>query len=224
MLEEYIRQQLSDLEEDADQLTEQLKKLNEQEKSAEEILNSLTEHEDIGMEIFSPRSNERKKKKKIEEQTDHINELKFQQDQVADKISRNREEEDKWKKLLEEALEKRNKEEEENFNRISRENIRICSKKEITAPDANSSFIINNEDYQNKVRTEENLKEENLKEESNKQTIEEWKNAYIKQLETILERLNQCSKDLYSDRKKCGNEIRNLQYYLKALISSYKKS
>ena len=32
MLEEYIRQQLSDLEEDADQLTEQLKKLNEQEK------------------------------------------------------------------------------------------------------------------------------------------------------------------------------------------------
>ena len=72
MLEEYIRQQLSDLEEDADQLTEQLKKLNEQEKSAEEILNSLTEHEDIGMEIFSPRSNESELKAKIEEQTDHI--------------------------------------------------------------------------------------------------------------------------------------------------------
>lgn len=52
------------------------------------------------MEIFSPRSNESELKAKIEEQTDHINELKFQQDQVADKISRNREEEDKWKKLL----------------------------------------------------------------------------------------------------------------------------
>ena len=240
MLEEYIREQLADLEAAANQLTEQLEKLNEEEKSAEDILNSLAEHEDIGMEIFSPRSNESELKAKIEEQTELINELKYKEDQVADKISRNRQEKDKWKKLLKEALNRKEKEEEENFNRTQEKDVRSNSAEENSESDESSSFIINNVDNNN-VENEQPGSENKIK------TVHEYSNTersvnasginntesseksdeniaiYRAQLENILERLNQCNKDLYSDRKKCGNELRNLQYYLKALINSYRK-
>ncbi len=49
------------------------------------------------------------------------------------------------------------------------------------------------------------------------------KDAYVKELETILNRVNNCFELSTTDRVRCRNELNNLRYYLKAQISDLQK-
>ena len=172
MLDEFILEQLDRIEDEYLELNQKLADLTEQEKAEQVQLNKYLDADDLGLELFSPRSNASPSKEKVSEIQKHLEELRILQIETTDRIARNREKEEKYQQMLNEA--------------------RMAD------------------------ISDERSVSDNLKEEKEKEKIK----TQVEDLKEILERVEKCINLVNHDRSKCKSELKNLRYYLKALISN----
>ena len=103
MLDEFILEQLDRIEDEYLELNQKLADLTEQEKAEQVQLNKYLDADDLGLELFSPRSNAGPIKEKVSEIQKHLEELRILQIETTDRIARNREKEEKYQQMLNEA-------------------------------------------------------------------------------------------------------------------------
>lgn len=172
MLDEFILEQLDHIEKEYLDLNQKLVDLTEQEKEEQVRMSKYLDADDIGMELFSPRTNSGPIKEKVAEIQKHLEELRILQVETSEKIAKNREKEEKYQQMLNEA-------------RMSNMTEERAKKETIAEPEAQVSAS-------NQV---EDLKE-------------------------ILARVEKCINLVNHDRTKCKSELKNLRYFLKALIAN----
>ena len=172
MLDEFILEQLDRIEDEYLELNQKLADLTEQEKAEQVQLNKYLDADDLGLELFSPRSNAGPIKEKVSEIQKHLEELRILQIETTDRIARNREKEEKYQQMLNEA--------------------RMAD------------------------ISDERSVSDNLKEEKEKEKIK----TQVEDLKEIRERVEKCINLVKHDRSKCKSELKNLRYYLKALIAN----
>ena len=179
MLDEFILEQLNHIEKEYLDLNQKLSELTDEEKAQQEQLNLYLDTDDLGVEVFSPRSNASPIKERIAEAQKHLEELRLSQMNITDQIARNRDKEEKYQQMLNEAR----------MNSI-----------------------------QEQRDTEEApINDSNDQGEDNIAKILENHTADLKE---ILGRIETCINLVNHDRTKCKNELKNLRYYLKALIAN----
>ena len=190
MLDEYIMNQLNQVEDEFLRLNQALSDLNDQECNVQNKLKELLEKKDIGLEIFSPRIDGNLSNEEIEEMQRRLEELRIRQMEVSEQISRNREKEEKYQLLLNEARMKEISDTRELASEIKTET------------------------------SEENEAEQNESDGDNKITVSSdvADDHYREDLQEILNRVEKCMNLVNHDRTRCKNELRNLKYYLKALL------
>ena len=192
MLDEYIMNQLTQVEDEFQRLNQTLSDLNDQESAMQKKLQELLAAKDIGMEIFSPRIDGNLSKEEIEETQRRLEELRIRQMEVSEEISRNREKEEKYQVLLNEARMKEISD--------SRE---LASEIPSDVPE----------------EPEKNTGSEPEKPSSDKR--QDADDHYNEDLKEILVRVEKCINLVNHDRTRCKNELKNLRYYLKALLGHH---
>ena len=100
MLEEYVKEQLEKLLKNKEELLIKLKALTDEEKEAEKSIKALMDQEDVGVEIFSPRSQQNSIKQKIKKIQEHIEEIRFKQAETTSLLEQNSKNTEKWENLL----------------------------------------------------------------------------------------------------------------------------
>ena len=103
MLDEYLTHHLEEIEYEYLRLTEELQRLVSEENILRDEIDAILQQEDVGLEIFSPRSNRTAMKDKIAEIRKHIDDLQYQQAKISDQIAENRAKEEHYQLLLAEA-------------------------------------------------------------------------------------------------------------------------
>ena len=165
MLGDYIKKKISEINEQIKALNEQLAELMRKEKEDEKKISYLLEHEDVGIELFSPRNPDSKVKAQVQENRRHIDELHFDQTKLTSEIEKCTEEEESWRQLLTEY-----------------------------------------EDHQ-----------------ETSQTIDD-ENKYAGQLQEILNRLIRIDNAMDRHKGDTKQQLRQLIYYVKALIAENQSS
>ena len=197
MLDEYIINQINELEEEFDLLNNLLQDLNSQEKTDMENIESLLNSNDLGIEIFSPRVKGNQTKEQVSEIKKHLDDIRLHQMEIMEKISENRQKEEKYQIMLKEARLKK-KENEEHLKKIRGQ----CEASENLDTNVESTD----------TPGEKNSVTENDKGSQNNSSSRE---DYLE----ILRRVENCLNLISHDRGKCKTELRNLRYYLKALLT-----
>lgn len=192
MLDEYIMNQLTQVEDEFQRLNQTLSDLNDQESTMQKKLQELLAAKDIGMEIFSPRIDGNLSKEEIEETQRRLEELRIRQMEVSEEISRNREKEEKYQVLLNEARMKEISDARELASEIPSDVPEEPGKNTGSEPEKPSS---------DKRQDADDHYKEDLKE--------------------ILVRVEKCINLVNHDRTRCKNELKNLRYYLKALLGHH---
>ena len=175
MLDEYILGKLEEIDREKEELTNELVRLSEEENAQNMKIERLMEQEDVGMELFSPRTDNKPLKVQVEDIRLEIQAIKDKEAIVMDKLEKNAENEKRYQEFLQEARTNPDKEEEKDPEKAE-ENI------------ANDELI-------------------RLKAETNRE------------LEVLLKRIETCISLVHKDRTKCKNELKNLKYYVMAMIS-----
>ena len=103
MLDEFILEQLDIIETEYQELNRSLFELNEDEREIQLQIEEYLNSEDLGVELFSPRSVSGEKKEKIAELQKHLEEIHLSQMNISDKIANNRDKEEKYQIYLNEA-------------------------------------------------------------------------------------------------------------------------
>ncbi len=112
MLEKFILEQLERTEAEKKELVMELNKLVTEEEMESRRVSELLEQEDVGIELFSPRNPETKITPQITEIRKKIEDVKYKQTVISDKLDQNGLNETKWQKLLLEARSPELKQEE----------------------------------------------------------------------------------------------------------------
>ena len=175
MLDEYILNKLEEIQKEKEDLKNELLSLSELEGEETKKIDGLLEKEDVGMELFSPRSENKPLKVQIEELRQHIDDIKDKEALVMDKIEKNEENEKKYRDFLQEAKSNNRKDEPEDA--------------ETEAGETPVKDTI-------EIKTEVN-----------------------RELEVLLKRVERCISLVHSDRTKCKNELKNIRYYIMAMLS-----
>lgn len=190
MLDEFILKQLEEIDAKLEKLTTKLKNLYREEESCSNMIKKLQDHEDVGLELFSPRNSDDTTRKKVAEIKKQIETIQLEQIHVGEEIEKERQEEEKYQKMLVEARSKTNS-------------------STTTDHSGNNGVTVDAQSFQGEVQVE---KEDSL---TTKQDETERK----EELKTILQRVDRCISLFGTDRGQCKHELNNLKYYLKALIS-----
>ncbi len=103
MFDEFIRDLLEQNEKETISLQEQLEELNREEKDKQQQISLLFDTQDVGLEIFSPRTSGSPMKDKVASLQKEIEEIQFRQMQISEKIGLNQEKTANYQKMLEEA-------------------------------------------------------------------------------------------------------------------------
>ena len=104
MLDEFILEQLNHIEKEYLDLNQKLSELTDEEKAQQEQLNLYLDTDDLGVEVFSPRSNASPIKERIAEAQKHLEELRLSQMNITDQIARNRDKEEKYQQPMQHPL------------------------------------------------------------------------------------------------------------------------
>ena len=192
MLDEYIMNQLTQVEDEFQRLNQTLSDLNDQESAMQKKLQELLAAKDIGMEIFSPRIDGNLSKEEIEETQRRLEELRIRQMEVNEEISRNREKEEKYQILLNEARMKEISDARELASEIPSD--------VLEEPEKNAAAETKNPCSDHRQDADDHYKDD---------------------LKEILVRVEKCINLVNHDRTRCKNELKNLRYYLKALLGHH---
>lgn len=106
MLDQYIINRLKDHDEKIKKLAEKLKGLQMEEESSYNMIQKLVEQEDVGIELFSPRSSNDTTRTKVADIKKEIEDIKLQQMKVNEEIEQRRAEATKYQAMLEEIKSK----------------------------------------------------------------------------------------------------------------------
>ena len=225
MMDEYILSQLKKVEFEREDLSERLERLCSQEERANHEITELLKDEDVGLELFSPRTHENTAREKIKQIKKHIEELQYEQREISDLINQNRREESKWRQLLEDAS--ANETQENISEKVEAEQIVPPAE---TGTSVDSVVEVKETEISVSDSTSQNKEEKSVEPEENASksgvydsTLEMEREAYVQQLKMILSRVDHCIEYVHSDRIKCKNELKSISHYLKALIVSKDK-
>ena len=196
-MEEYIMEQLKQLEEIREDLNTKIVSLARKEEALKNELQEIAQDHDMDLEVFSPRFLNEELKTKMKEIKLQIEELQLQQLRTQSEIETCTEKIEKFHEIL---LKARN--EEQKINILQQ---KLSS--EIKADDADQKSTENN-------RTEENKAEKNAAETDQDPDMRD-------KMETVLHRVEKCLNLIHTDKIKCKNELKQLRYYLRAVISEY---
>ena len=211
MLDEFILEQLDKIELEYQELNRSLDDLNNDEREIQHQMDDYLSTQDLGIELFSPRSSAGPLKEKMADLQKHLEEIHLAQVDVTDKIARNREKEEKYQIYLNESRMKGLEE----------------AKKE-KLPEVISDAGSQEETKDSTVTGTENVTAENIavgmeNAADNTQNAHSEVKVVVKnnaeELKEVLNRVDRCINLVNHDRTKCKNELKNLRYYLKALIS-----
>ena len=211
MLDEFILEQLDKIELEYQELNRSLEDLNNDEREIQHQMDDYLSSQDLGIELFSPRSAAGPLREKMSDLQKHLEEIHLSQMDVTDRIARNREKEEKYQIYLNESRMKGLEESKE--EKISDIINGSLNNAEVENGSANGTKK-NSEDCQagNNVNTVELEKNP----QSKKKTV---LNNNVEEFKEILSRVDRCINLVNHDRTKCKNELKNMRYYLKALIS-----
>ena len=109
MFDEFVRGLLEQLEEELNSLQDQLEELNQEEREKQQQISLLFDTQDVGLEIFSPRTSGSPMKDKVNQLQKEIEEIQMRQLQISEKIGLNQEKTQSYQAMLEEL--RRNREE-----------------------------------------------------------------------------------------------------------------
>ncbi len=217
MLEEFILGQLEEIECRKEDLKRQLNDLVNQEKEDNEEISKLLKEQDLGFELFSPRSANHSVREQVDTIKNHIEELRVRQTQIRGDLEQNTVNENRYQEML---LEARQRESDPSLPGQMNEKDAEGVEPEATEENAGGfdqisieEAAIESEDSQMVTAEAENTA---LDEET---ALTALKKEHIQQLETVLKRVDQCIDLSHRDKIKCRNELKNLRYYMKALIS-----
>ena len=273
MLDEFLTRHLEDIEYEFMRLSDELLRAAEEETKLRDQITAIMEQQDVGLEIFSPRSSATSAKEQIAEIRKHIDELQYQQAKLSDQIAANRAEEERYQHLLMEARKKApqtdadvSRETSENdtdqvddetelsqHSEINADDVALSSGSEQsvqkmtgisgtvvpssanveteTAGERSDSDTDHVQSHENSASQTNQTDNQQTTVDLNAEQAEEIKRLKrrIKELERsrnerdaslkeILRRVERIL-SLHTDRVKSKNELKNLRYYLKALIT-----
>ena len=165
MLDQYILGQINTISEHLKELNSKLQNLQDEEESYNHMIQELLDHQDVGLELFSPRGSDDTTKTKVSRIKQQIEEIRIEEEKIRDEIGEVQKDEKRYQDMLLEIHENDDK------------------------PD-------NSDNFSHRAGEE------------------------IEELKKILVRLEKCLNLLNTNKNQCKNEMINLKYYLKALISS----
>ncbi len=227
MLEEFILGQLEEIESKKEDLKRQLNDLVNQETEDNEEISKLLKEQDLGFELFSPRSVSHSVRDQVETIKNHIEELRVGQAQIRGDLEQITINENRYQKMLLEARQREAVSAEPNLSHDS-----VKNKADTAAVDEYTDHAVSinlNNETKVPVQTDSQQdtgeygipyeSENNDSYSSEQAVVESINKEHIHQLETILKRVDQCIDLSHRDKIKCRNELKNLKYYMKALIS-----
>ncbi len=106
MLDQYIINRLKDNDQKLKELAEKLKGLQMEEESSYHMIQKLVEQEDVGMELFSPRSSNDTTRNKVADIKKEIEDIKLQQMKINEEMEQKKAEVTKYQAMLEEIKSK----------------------------------------------------------------------------------------------------------------------
>ena len=189
MLEEYIRSHLEEIDEERKNLNLRFEELNRQEEETKNKISILLDSEDVGVELFSPRKAHVDVKQQVTALRSALEDLQLAIAHVSDLIAENQSRREKYLHMLDDAQQV---EEEKRLTKqaAKQEAEHIAECAAAQTPETNASL---------KPHTEDDLYRENLLE--------------------ILRRVEKAMNFSHNDRNKCKNELKSLQYFVKALLA-----
>ena len=196
-MEEYIMEQLKQLEEAREDLNSKIVTLTKKEEELKQKLQQLALDHDTDLEIFSPRYPDEEIRRESNDIQMQLDEIQLQQVKIQSEIETCT---DKIEKFHEILLTARIEE-----NKMSGFTEKVNSRTE-------------------KVDQEEDNNDE--KQGESKEAIKDTSfdlNMRDK-METVLHRVEKCLNLIHTDKLKCKNELKQLRYYLRAVISEYDNS
>ncbi len=213
MLEEFILGQLETLSLRRDELTKAMNALASQEEEDHSEIARLLETEDLGLELFSPRTANNSVREQINTIKKHLEELEIKQTEIRGELEQLTLNENKYQEMLLEArTRKADIKEEKQENRDS-------SDADETTDNTTEKGILS---YSDTAEMNKDTDDQVPIEVSNEDK-DKFKEEYIETLETILKRVDHCIDLSHRDKIKCRNELKNLRYYMKAVISKNQK-
>ena len=229
MLDEFITAQLEKLGLEKEDLIRQLQEIAGEEDSQNKKISELLDEEDVGIEIFSPRSANHTVKAQIEEIKKHIDELQYEAASIQDLLEKNSQQEEKYQALLLEIRQKNASDikllKEENPGHDNEEKKEMTDESSGAAATAFSDRDDKNQGPENGDQTgEKDALSSEMPETITNQEKAEGKGSnelFVTkpEMEQVLQRVEKCLHFAHSDKIKCRNELKNLRYYLKALLS-----